>query len=335
MKNFKKILVLALAVIMCVTVLSVTTIADTFNPTIKITARYDDNGEQIIASVVTSQPCGAIKATFSYEGSVELDTSKIAFVDKTEAEPYVTNGNTITFVLLANDLTSGDTYWADFYFTVNGKENVTFSLKDVDVCDVNETLVSDSKELEGTTITLTADDLKTLGAQYRKPVDDAQNPISAALRFGSRIDRTKNTADDDETILHNLTSNKGVAVRCGFLAGFEFKVEKDRVLEAEFDENTGEFTDITTGAINIPAKKCLQDKDTYLIYTYAVTGIEEDTQAETSTGVYEYVKDLPIVARPYVVYKTNDGAYGIEYGAQVSKSYSDVQAVSDLLVSDN
>ncbi len=38
-----------------------------------------------------------------------------------------------------------------------------------------------------------------------------------------------------------------------------------------------------------------------------------------------------IVARPYVIYKDSDGSYGIEYGAQISKCYSEVEEVSELI----
>lgn len=328
MKNFRKILVLALAVIMCVTVLSVTTFADTFNPTIKITARFDDAGDQIIASVVTSQPCGAIKATFTYTGDLALDESKFAFADKLAGDKYVVKDNTVTFVLLAENLAAGSTYWADFYFDVTSKTSpITFSLSNVDVCDVNETLVENSESIEGTTLTLSANDLQTLGAQYRKA--DPDKEITAALRFGTKLDRNAET-----NALPKIAG--ATAVRCGYIAGFEFKVGKGTELEATNIDGNGIITSVTDGAINKQAKYYFSSTSDYMIYTYAVTGIGADTQVDTDGDEVKdaYVKDLPIVVRPYVIYK-NNGEYGIAYGAQVSKSYSDVEAVSELLKDNN
>ncbi len=323
MKNFRKILVLALAVIMCITALSVTTFADdfnpSFNPSIEITARFAEDGEQIIASVVTSQPCGAIKATFTFAGDVALADKK--FVDATEGEKSVISdaGTDVTFVLLAADLASGSTHWADFYFTLgeNASGDIRFTLSNVDVCDVNETLVSDSQELENATLTLSETDLQTLGAQYR-----ADNP---ALRFGTKLDR----AQADNAL---ASKERAKAVRCGYIAGFKFKVGEATLTATDFSTETGRFTTVTTGAIYKQAKYCLTDTEYYMIYTYAVTGITDDKQVDTDGNeeVDAYVKDLPIVVRPYVIYEL-DGQYGIDYGAQISKSYSDVQAVSDLL----
>ncbi len=312
MKNFRKILVLALAVIMCITVLSVTTFADTFNPEVKITVRFNDKGDRIIASVVTSEKAGAIQGTLTYSG-LTFDGKKTMFSEKNDMEKYVLGENQIKFVLLANNLNDGDTHWADFYFEVPKLTGVTFGLKDVEACDVNETL-ADAISVNPVALTLSENDLRTLGAQYRAAADN----VSPALRFGTRLDR------DAET---NALSEGKVAVRCGFLAGFEFKL-KGEELAATIDEE-GKINSFTSGAINMQAKYCLSSADDHMIYTYAVTGIKEDSKAPTDNGE-EYVKNLNIVVRPYVIYQKDD-SYDIDFGMQVSKCYSDVRAASGLL----
>lgn len=319
MKNFKKILVLALAVIMCLTALSVTAFAEPFNPTVSITARFNETGDRIIASVVTSDPAGAIQATLTFNGA-KLDTNKMDFSEDNDQKKHNVEGDTIKFVLLADDLTKGDTHWADFYFEVPDSGSVSFALTNVSVCDVNENLSDNGIVIKGASLELTANDLTTLGAQHRKAVEDEK--IEAALRFGTRLDRNQET---------NALSEGKTAIRCGFIAGFEFKLDGAELKVTDFDTKTGEFSAVTPKAINIPAKKCLQDKEEYLIYTYAVVGFDDTKTAVTNEGT-KLVKDLPIVARPYVIYVEDDGeTYGIDYGAPISKSYTDVTKASGLI----
>ena len=318
MKSFKKILVLALAVIMCLTALSVTAFADGFNPEIKISARFDENGEKIIAAVVTSQECGAISGVITFTSNVEFDAAASKFIEENDDIKYNKLSDTsVKFVILANDMQNGNKHWADLHFNIKSKGDITFTLSDVDVCDVNETLVKNSQSVKGATITLTDNELRTLGAQHR-----AENP---ALRFGAKLNRNiaDNTLGD---------TNKKVAIRCGFIAGFEFKIGKGtQVVATDFDSKTGAFSTVSKGAVIKQAKYCLESTDDYMIYTYAVTGITDTSKTTTDKGE-EYVKDLAIVARPYVVYKNaDDGTYGIDYGAQISKSYADVKAASTLL----
>ena len=311
MKNFKKILVLALAVIMCLTALSVSTFAATFNPVVSITARFNDAGNRIIASVVTDLPGGAIQGTLTYSG-LNFDATSTKFAEQNDQEKYVPGQNQIKFVLLANDMVNGDTHWADFYFEVPAAESVTFGLTNVSVCDVNETL-AEGVSVADVTLALSRNDLRTLGAQYRK-----ENP---ALRFGTRLDRNAET--NALTLIEGAT-----AVRCGYIAGFEFNVGEDTELTATVDE-TGKITSVTEGAINKIAKYCLSSEADHLIYTYAVTGITDDKQTTVGEET-KYVKDLPIVVRPYVVY-VKDGEYDIAFGTQISKSYAEIQAASGLL----
>lgn len=312
MKNFKKILVLALAVMMCLTALAVPTFAATFNPTVSITARFNNAGDRIIASVVTSEKAGAIQGTLTYSSGLTFDATSTKFSEKNDMEKYVPGDNQIKFVLLANDLNDGDTHWADFYFEVPESGSVTFGLENVAVCDVNENL-ADAISVPDVTLTLTENDLTTLGAQYRET-----NP---ALRFGTRLDRTAAT---------NQLTDGATAVRCGFLAGFEFKVGEDTELSAEIDDK-GIITSVTAGAINKQAKYCLSSAADHMIYTYAVTGITDEKTTNTGSKD-EYIKDLPIVVRPYVIYVEADGeTYGIAYGTQVSKSFAEVQAAAGLL----
>ncbi len=313
MKNFKKILVLALAVMMCLTALAVPTFAATFNPEVKITVRFNDDGDRIIASVVTAKETGAIQGTLTFDG-LTFDAENTKFTEINDQRKYVEQENAIKFVLLANDLTKGDTHWADFYFEVPKSTGVTFGLKDVKACDINETL-ADAVSVNPVALTLSENDLRTLGAQYRAAADN----VSPALRFGTRLDRNQET---------NALSEGKTAVRCGFLAGFEFKV-KGAELAATIDDE-GKITGVTKGAINKQAKYCLSTANDHMIYTYAVTGIEEDSKVNTGEAE-EYVKDLNIVVRPYVIYQNADSTYGIDYGTQVSKCYSDVQAASGLL----
>lgn len=312
MKNFKKILVLALAVMMCLTALAVPTFAAEFNPEVSITARFNETGDRIIASVVTKEKAGAIQGTLTYSG-LTFDATSTKFSEKNDMEKYVPGDNQIKFVLLANDLNDGDTHWADFYFEVPTSETITFGLTDVSACDIHENL-SDAVSVPSVSLTLSQNDLTTLGAQYRE-----DNP---ALRFGTRLDRNK--AD-------NILVKKGVAaVRCGFIAGFEFKVGKGTELKITELDDEGRLVSVTNGAIYKQAKKCLVDDNLYMIYTYAVTGITDTLKTNTGSQE-EYVKDLPIVVRPYVIYREANGDYGIAYGTQVSKCYADVQEASGLL----
>lgn len=311
MKNFKKILVLALAVIMCLTALSVTAFADTFEPVVSITARFNNEGNRIIASVVTDLPGGAIQGTLTYSG-LNFDATSTKFAEANDQVKHVQGENQIKFVLLANDMVNGDTHWADFYFEVPTAESVTFGLTNVSVCDVNETLV-EGVSVADVTLALSQNDLRTLGAQYRET-----NP---ALRFGTRLDRNAET--NALTLIEGAT-----AVRCGFIAGFEFKVGEDTELSAEIDDK-GIITSVTAGAINKQAKYCLSSAADHMIYTYAVTGITNDKMTNTGSKD-EYIKDLPITARPYVVY-VKDGEYSIAFGTQISKSYAEIQAASGLL----
>ena len=312
MKNFKKILVLALAVIMCLTALSVTAFADTFEPVVSITARFNDAGNRIIASVVTDLPGGAIQGTLTYSG-LTFDATSTKFAEQNDQEKYVPGENQIKFVLLANDMVNGDTHWADFYFEVPAAESVTFGLTNVSVCDVNETL-AEGVSVADVTLALSQNDLRTLGAQYRET-----NP---ALRFGTRLDRNAET--NALTLIEGAT-----ALRCGYIAGFAFKVNGQPLEAKDFDTETGKFTTVTTGAINKQAKYCLSSAADHMIYTYAVTGIT-DEKTTTVGEETKYIKDLPITARPQVVY-VKDGVYGIAYGTQVSKSYAEIQAASGLL----
>ncbi len=314
MKNFKKIIVLALAVVVCLTALSVTILADTaFNPTIKISARFDKTGDKLIAAVVTSQPCGAIKGTLTFSDKLTIDQAY--FVEQNDdTKKYVVNGNSVTFVILADDMENGDTHWADFYFKVNSVADVTFALSDVEACDVNETLAGEGTKIEDATVTLTAENLQALGAQYRKETGN----VESALRFGSKL---------KVDMSNNALGNGKTAVRCGYIAGFEFKLDGADLKETTtFDSTTGEITAVTTGAINKQAQYYLDKGDNYIIYTYAIKGFGKGTTANGDKPV----EDLPIVARPYVIYKDSNG-YGIEFGTQISKCYSEVEEISDLV----
>lgn len=309
MKNFKKILVLALAVMMCLTALAVPTFAATFDTEIKITARFNETGDKIIASVVTTEPAGAIQGTLTYSG-LTFDETKIDFSEKNSMEKHVHNdtNKTIKFVLLANNLNDGDTHWADFYFNVPTSGDVKFSLSDVKACDVNENLTDDAITVDDVTLTLTANELTTLGAQHRKA--DETKDVKAALRFGFRLDRTI-----DKNGNHILGENKK-AVRCGFILAINTNGE----LTAEVDEDTGEISGVPSGALCQKATKCYKSEKEYMIYTAALQKIP-DTELNT-----------PVSARPFVVYfDTAREKYGCELGAVVTKSYADVKDASGLL----
>lgn len=316
MNSFRKILGVVLSIVMCITVLSFTTFADSFNPEIKISARFDEKGEKIIAAVVTSQNCGAISGTVNFSSNLEFDSVASEFVEENNDVKYTKISDTsLRFVILANDLENGNNHWVDLHFNIKSTGDVTFTLSDVDVCDINENLVENSLAIKGATLTLTDNQLRTLGSQYRE-----QKP---ALRFGAKLER--NIADN------SLGDTNKVAIRCGFIAGFEYKIgEGVEISATDFDSKTGGFSKVTKGAIKKQAKYCLKNENDYIIYTYAITGITDTSTTNTPAG-QKYVKDLPIVARSYVVYKNADGSYGIDYGAQITKSFADVKAVSNLI----
>lgn len=302
MKNFKKILVLALAVMMCLTALAVPTFAATFETDVKITVRFDETGDNIIASVVTTKPCGAIQGTLTFEGTTFV---KADFIEKNDQVKHNPQADSIKFVLLANDLSGdGDTHWADFYFAVPAGTGVTFGLTNVEACDVNENL-DNAIEVNDVTLTLTANELTTLGAQHRKA--DSDKNVKAALRFGFKLEREIKDGK-------HMLSNEKEAIRCGFILA----TNGIETLEVNFDEKTGTISAVDAGARVYKATKCYKSEEKYMIYTAALQDIPE---ANWSTKV---------AARPFVVYF--DGTeYGYELGAVVTKSYADVKDASGLL----
>ena len=70
------------------TLLEAIAVADGFNPEIKISARFDENGEKIIAAVVTSQECGAISGVITFTSNVEFDAAASKFIEENDDIKY-------------------------------------------------------------------------------------------------------------------------------------------------------------------------------------------------------------------------------------------------------
>ncbi len=313
MKNFKKILVLALAVIMCVTVLSVTSFADTFSPSVSISVRFNDEGTKLIAAIVTNQNCGAIEGKLTFSGTTFDDdaTKTVEDAVKTDINYTKTEGkNEIKFVILTKNINEGDTHWADFYFDIPASGDVTFNLSGVNACDINETL-KEGITVPNSSISFTTDALQTLGTQYRAEVP--ADGVKAALRFGAKV--TRNAKNENSIEL----PEGATAIRCGFIWARE-DVVTENFSNLTVNINTdGTIESWTTGAKHVPALKCLYADDNYLIYTVAIQNIPET------------YKGTKIAAVPYLVYKNSDGTYAYATGDQMTKTYDEVRQASLLL----
>ena len=332
MKSFKRILVLTLAVVMCLTAFAISSsAANAFDPSAQLLARYNENGDKIIVSVTTTQECGAMMATLTYNGkgiSLSEDTGRFIEDAKNEkpGEFFETAEGQIKFAVVTDDVTKGSTHWADIVFDVdvNAIEDNTvdtkairFKLDDIQVCDINETL-DDSVTVDDETVKFQYKALRGLGAQKR--VNDSNN----AIRFGTRVD-FEGGSEQNVTAANKITieGETYTARRCGYSLAYTNNVKDN------FDNfgveltNAANSMDLTAKNTNTTAVvrstkyyKYSAEGD-FFVYTLVVSGLNNDTN-----------KAKEISVRPYVIYEADEADAEAKYvvinGDVLTNSYNGV-----------
>ena len=181
MKSFKRILVLALAVVMCLTAFAISSsAADEFNPEVKLLARYNETGDKIIVTVTTDDKYGALMGTLTTNATVndalDIKLADSKFVEDVEAKDNtnyyteVTNG--VKFAVVTDKVAEGSKTWVDVYFNVKNiademvdADALKFTFADVQVCSVGEEL-ADGDELEdAVSVEIPYVSLRALGAK--------------------------------------------------------------------------------------------------------------------------------------------------------------------------
>ncbi|MBR2040476.1 MAG: hypothetical protein IJ948_03765 [Clostridia bacterium] len=303
MKSFKRILVLALAVVMCLTAFAISSsAAGDFNPDVELLARYNENGDKIIVSITTTQKCGAMMATLTYptDKGIALGADAGRFVeDATGNTEYFDDSvdGQVKFAVVTDNVAVGSTHWADICFDLtvaNLSDDTTFNftLEDIQVCDIEETL-DDAVDVGSEEVAFEYKSLRSLGAQKRIADD--------ALRFGTRVDLLGATAEAANQIVIGTTTY--TARRCGYTYGYTNNVKG---ANSDFADFGVELIDAKTGmdlAVTNPYSLFVRSNKYYrydaegkfFVYTLAVTGLNND-------------KELSV--RPYVIYEAQNPAEG-------------------------
>lgn len=304
MKSFKRILVLALAVVMCLTAFAISSsAAGEFNPNVNLLARYNENGDKIIVSVTTDDECGAMMATLTYPTgkgiSLSADAGRFIEDDENTSGEFFdsTTAGQIKFAVVTDDVTVGSTHWADICFDLDITKLVddtdfNFTLTDIQVCDINETL-DDSVAVGAEDVTFEYKSLRSLGTQKR--ISDN------ALRFGTRVDLQGATAEAANQIVIGTTTY--TARRCGYTYGYTNNVKGANNDFADFgvkltDATNGMDLEVTNAySLFVRSNKYYRydEEGKFFVYTLAVTGLNND-------------KELSV--RPYVIYEAQNPAEG-------------------------
>lgn len=281
--------------------------------------------ENVMISVTTNKAAGAVTGTLTFDSSlVSFDPAhtKCYEAGVSAADLYTVEGNTITFVVVADDLVNGQTKWIDFAFVAKGAGTANFAMTKAQASDVGENL-SDATDVVSVNKAVSIGPLVVLGASYRPESESANG---AALRFGTKLYCDK---DSSKIIVDGVEKT---AVYCGYILGFEANIKlknsTDRVPELgaiDFDRTNGKFTKVTAGAIMVNAQKALVIEEDYLVYTVAVTGITSDSRATIGGVENVQIQNAPLVARPYIVYLNEDNTYGIYFGEQITRTFSEVE----------
>lgn len=319
-----KALSFLLVFVLCMGMMAVSTVAQEPFACEMVLTPYSSL-DNVMISVTTKQAAGAVTGKLTFDSNlVSFDPQHTTCYEDgmNASDLYTVEGNTITFIVVADDLVNGETKWIDFAFVAKGTGTATFRMTNAQASDVGENL-SEAINVASVTKAISIGPLKVLGASYR-PESASDN--GAALRFGTKLTCDKETS----TVIVDGAEKK--AIYCGYILGFEANIKVKNNTEnvpelgvADFDSTNGKFTKVTDGAIMVHAQKALIIEDDYLVYTVAVTGIKSDTRATIGGVENVLVKDAPIVARPYVVYKNADNTYGIYFGGQMCKTFSEVE----------
>lgn len=323
MKNMKKLLVLVLALVMCISAISISAFAADFDTGVYLNTRYFVDGKDtyLYVNITTEKASGGLKATLEYPSAkLTFVEAKSKFVeDEATADKYSLGTDALTFVVLTNDLSAGSTYWADLCFKVVGEGDIALKLKDIQVCDVNENL---DNAVTVADLNKTVDEvINGLGAQFR-PADSEKN---SAIRFGTKVDRVAKV--DDKNLLHTVITIDGTeyyAVKAGHLLSYTDKLTGGLTLDATVDA-TGKLIH-DEGIVDAQSSVNYKTTDEYIIFTVAI-GFKDN---ETETAADKQKKNIS--ARPYVVYKSvTTGEYAVRFGQTLVNSYNKVENMYSLV----
>lgn len=309
MKSFKRILVLALAVVMCLTAFAISSsAAGDFNPEVNLLARYSENGNKIIVSITTTQKCGAMMATLTYptDKGIALGADAGRFVeDATGNTEYFDDSvdGQVKFAVVTDNVAVGSTHWADICFDIDienlpdASTAIDFELNDIQVCDIDETL-DDAVDVGSEEVAFKYKSLRSLGAQ--------KHTTDNALRFGTRADFDKDGVNEGVVAANQIVIEGEVytARRCGYTYGYTDKVEG---ANKDFADFRVELIDATKGmdlqvmnanALAVRTQKyyCYNEAENYFVYTLVIKGL-----TNTSRN---------ISVRPYVIYEAQNPAEG-------------------------
>ncbi len=299
MKNLKKLLVLVLAVVMCLTAMSITSFAaDDFNPTVDIFRRYNNSGDKMYLVVTSDKPYGAIKATLEFPEGVTFDIANSKF-DENAAKDYMytKNGNAITFAVATDNLTGdkkGSTAWAELVFDMGSLNEATFNLKDISIADIDETL-DEAVPVASKTIKV-SNYLNALGAQYR-PASQG----TPALRFASKLFMNR-----------SFVTEKGTAKKIGYIVAWSDVLTRENATLGATLSGETVVVNNANAMVNIPCSNYYVQTETDITYTVAIK--YNDNSANLNRKV---------TVMPYVVIE-NGGAYSIELGDAMEKTYNQV-----------
>lgn len=321
MKTSVKAIALLLMVVLSLNLLGIGASATTFACEMVLTT-YSTSENQMI-SVGTTQTAGAVTGRLVFDSNLlafDPEHTVCAAGNEKSEDLYFVQGNTITFMVVADDLTNGAARWIDFAFVEKGSGMASFSVFDAQASDVNGN-VSGTLSVAPVNVGVTADATEVLGTQYRPATEENGNV--AALRFGAKVNRARGT---NQIFINGEAKT---AVSCGFILGFEGNIQAANngtvpELKAKLNSTTGQIRSVTSGAVLSKAAKVYESTDNYLIHTIAVTGIGDTTTATIGGVENVLVKDAPIIARAYVVYQNADGSYDIAYSEAITRTFSSV-----------
>ena len=182
MKLFIRMISVFSVVLMCLGSLGIPVFAAPFSCNMMLSAQQSD--ENVVVSVTTDCAAGAVSGKLTFDSELltfdpEHTVCYENAVDVTDI--CIIGDNTISFAVVADDLTNGATQWIDFAFTVKGNGTATFSASEALASDVNENLsqtiaVSPASIYVGDRIAawnLTLGD--HIGANFCVYVDDVDN----------------------------------------------------------------------------------------------------------------------------------------------------------------
>ncbi len=139
MKTSVKVISVLLTVVLCLSLLSVSAMAATFDCEMILSADYSQGN--VVVRVSTNQAAGAVSGKLTFDSTlVSFDSENtVCYENAVDTQDlYTVEDNTITFAVLTDDFTNGTTQWIDFSFAVKGNGTATFSVSDAQAVDVNE-----------------------------------------------------------------------------------------------------------------------------------------------------------------------------------------------------